>query len=319
MTAKRLCIDIETTGPTDQGIVDLLRAELLEEDPPSAVTRGSGTELALQRAGYLDHYRGMKGGKVEWLAEQFNRGLIEARLRVAIDKAAVDTLLAQPVLACYAADDDDDPVVVGPLTEPANLVSLRDLLDAQCDSRTCWVGHNILGFDIPLLITAWRRAGIMPPMNWPKWRHGRVQGQVWDTMKECGTNRPFTSAQKAACAHGMAGFKTLRTPDGRVMDGSLVPEMWIAGHRQLIADYCVADVQATRKLAAVQSFNWTALNDGYEGRPLGALDGEIIMLACEDLDRPDYLRRLAVLLKQAGVIGAEAFAAMTAEPAEIEA
>ena len=136
--------------------------------------------------------------------------------------------------------------------------ALRGLLEMHTGPETFWIGHNSDGFDLPVLITRWRRYGILPPKHFPLWRYGRIRGLTFDTMKESASRTPFIRAQTAAIAHGLDGFKVTMWGD-TPMDGSRVAEAHRQGEWALIREYCRSDVEATRELAEIMTFGWKTL------------------------------------------------------------
>lgn len=103
-----------------------------------------------------------------------------------------------------------------------------------------WIGHNVLGFDLPFL---WKRTVIhgLGLHNFvPKdARHGN--GKVFDTMQAWAGYKERISLDALAKILGLPSHKA-------DFDGSMVYDAWVTGERKKIADYCVADVELTRAI-----------------------------------------------------------------------
>ncbi len=314
MPANRLFFDIETIGPRDAAVVAMLRDQLADGDPPATVSRNSGAERVLERAGYLDHYKSLPKGKGEWLEKNWSTTLMDARLDQAVADAAVDTLLAQPIMLC-AAIDDEDPVLFSAreTEEPLVLANFIKFFNDVAGPETWIIGHNNRGFDIPVLTTRFRRLKMMPPQNFPRWVNGRIRGNVFDTMLESASNKPFVRAQKAAIAHGLGGFKLTMWGD-RVMDGSLVAEAYAAGEWGVLEEYCTSDVLATRELAKVLTYGWHSLNTEGDAKAMSnwRLRGRFMEIAMRTQDTQVRNKLMAECLVEFGIIGPSEVAAMCA-------
>jgi len=318
-SAKRIVLDVETVGPRgDEQIEKLFEENLRASEPPVSVRRGSKDAEALERAEYWDYYQELKKGKGEWLAENWNSGVVlEKRVEVALEAAATDPLLAVPIVIAVAIDDN--PVGVTSTEERGTERELIDyiasFLNEHAGPDTVWIGHNSDSFDLPLLVTRWRRLGILPPAWFPEWRYGRIRGATFDTMKESASKTPFVSAQTAAIAHGLDGFKVTMWGDAP-MDGSRVAEAHKAGEWALIREYCRADVEATRELARVMTFGWRWL-DRRQGAPMQTpVQGEeLLAVACGSNDPGERLNGLLDWLVERGLVDATMVAAMRTKAA----
>lgn len=321
MSAGIITIDVETRGTTDEAVIAGLREELVEQDPPEQI-RGTAARV-LERAGYLEHYRGMTKGKREWLEEHWGSTLLEARLEEAVERSAVDTLVAEALCVAVFCDDDELGDIyhcMPDIEEGANnaadeksmIYLLMEDLGKAAGPETVWVGHNLRGFDLPLLIQRARRFGIRPPEHFPKWEGGRARGRIFDTMVECACARPFVSGEEAARAMGLP-FKTVEWK-GAAMSGERVAEALAEGAYGVIREYCLADARAERELARALTWGWRALGEGGArgGRLATDLENGLIALA---VDQPDPRERLAAVveaLRSGGVIGEPVEAALLA-------
>jgi 3'-5' exonuclease len=105
-----------------------------------------------------------------------------------------------------------------------------------------FVGHNLVGFDLPFLRQRSIVLGIKPPQTlrlaWSAkhWDTDRVS----DTMLLWSADKQQRISLDRLCR--LLGIKSSKA-DG--MDGSKVWPMWQEGRLQEIADYCIADCLAT--------------------------------------------------------------------------
>ena len=188
----------------------------------------------------------------------------EARGHEAWLKTAVDPLLAVPLCVCVHLDYPDATpnlftfdFMSDPLSgESDTLESLAEFLSEDSGPASIWIGHNILGFDLPVLLNVWRRTAIKPPAHFPAYGNGRFLGRVYDTMLRIPGKTPFISLNDAAEAYGLGPVKTTMFC-GVPMDGSRVFDAFTAGKLQEILDHCANDVLAARELYLVMTSNDT--------------------------------------------------------------
>ena len=114
---------------------------------------------------------------------------------------------------------------------------ISDYTDRQ---SAIFIGHNVLSFDLRFL---WQRCvvnGIRPPaiipFNAKPW-----DGKVFDTMMAWNPERDKKISLDKLCI-----ALCVPTSKGDI-DGSKVAEYWQAGRHQEVAEYCMADVEATRQ------------------------------------------------------------------------
>lgn len=107
--------------------------------------------------------------------------------------------------------------------------------------ETTFVGHNIIGFDIPFLTKRALVLGVkLPPEHiWPRnlkpW-----DTKVFDTMTAFGNGKEFISLDNLARNLGIKG-KGATT-------GKQVHYMWQQGLHDEIAEYCADDVRIVREI-----------------------------------------------------------------------
>jgi len=254
--ARLIVLDLETIPTQDAAIAERIRNEAIEKRPASNT---------------------LKELKLAWDTEKAR----EERAREALLKTAVDPLLAMPICNamllrgmdgqryCHTLDlarlhawegrdaDECDPILDFTCYE-AGLAHLAKTLTVASGPETIWVGHNIAGFDLPVLLNRWRRAGIRPPEHFPRYCNGRWQGRVYDTMLRTPSKNGLglISLSDAAEAYGLGPAKTVLFR-GEPMDGSRVYEAFEAGEMDTILEYNMADVLIEEALYMVQTANDT--------------------------------------------------------------
>lgn len=186
----------------------------------------------------------------------------DTRAAEALAKTAVDPMLAEPLCVAYMSigageADQEQPVqlvdmmgvaVTDPLVaQAAGLRTLAQAWDELAGAETVWVGHNIIGFDLPLLYNAWLRNGIEPPTYFPEYTGKFWKGRVFDTMLRTPGKSDFVSLDSACAAMGVAASRECLW-QGEVVDGSKVGAMYEAGARDAIAAYCMEDIAPVQRL-----------------------------------------------------------------------
>lgn len=181
----------------------------------------------------------------EWLRE--NR---EAEAEKAWMQTSFDGGLGQ-ICVIGAAVDDEAPVSFMAVdlsreSEAETLLRFFAWLEAYRKPGSRYIGHNIIGFDLPFL---WKRAmvlGVQPPLHFPRapkaWSE-IVQDTMllWDP-----TQRAGGSMDKICRALGIPGKGD--------MDGSKVWPAVKEGRIAEVAEYCRADVARTREMFKRMTF-----------------------------------------------------------------
>jgi 3'-5' exonuclease len=175
----------------------------------------------------------------------------EAKVQDAILKTSFDGGLGQICVIGWAIDDAEPfSYHVADLTPASERKLMQDffcvLTDAYSqDTTMCFVGHNILGFDIRFI---WQRAivlGVKPPRSFP--RDPKPWGDsTFDTMLAWNGLKPGGSMEKLCRIFGIPGKGD--------MDGSKVWPMVQAGQIEAVAAYCRGDVERTRALHRRMTF-----------------------------------------------------------------
>ena len=125
---------------------------------------------------------------------------------------------------------------------------LEDFFCAVTDAGpgTTFIGHNLIGFDLPFL---WKRAmilGVKPPPNFPRnpkpWKEDVIDTMLlWDSQQRAG------GSMDRIC-------KLMGIPGKGDMDGSKVWPMYQEGKLTEIANYCKDDVERTRAMFKRMTF-----------------------------------------------------------------
>lgn len=153
---------------------------------------------------------------------------------------------AQIVCLSFAFEDDAPEVYSG--TEAGILSSFFEDLSVKASQThngysMRFIGHNILGFDLPCIWWACLRNRI-PYAFLP---HPR-QVKPWETMKALDTLYQMAGTERKGMSLGnMAKLFGIHDPLPDV-DGSMVWDMYKAGRIAEIEDYCAADVEIVREL-----------------------------------------------------------------------
>ena len=274
MAAKILCFDIETRATTEANLIARLEQEAFERRPVNNT---------------------LKTEKERWDTSQAQT----ERMHEAVQKTSVDCLYAEPICCVWRTEDDEAGVdgVWLAADEAAGLRDLSERWEALTDAGTVWVGHNLLGFDLPILLNRFRRNCVPPPTCFPQYRDGRWIGRVWDTMLRTPAKTPFISLENASLAYGLPSAKNMMWR-GEPMTGARVAEALAAGEDKMLVEYCATDVQADYELYLTQTFcgRW------------GTLDGrESLAAAIREIEAADFPqsakdRGVLTLLDAAGMV-----------------
>lgn len=171
----------------------------------------------------------------------------EAKVQDAYLKTSFDGGLGQVCVIAYAVGNTS-PVSYQASTPEGEKRLLEDFFCAITDAAPglTFVGHNIIGFDLPFL---WKRCmilGVKPPLCFPRspkpWSEGVVDTMLlWDAQQRAG------GSMDRIC-------KLMGIPGKGDMDGSKVWPMFQEGRLTEIAAYCKADVERTRAMHLRMTF-----------------------------------------------------------------
>jgi DNA polymerase elongation subunit (family B) len=211
--------DIETVPTSDPEVIEEITANI---KPPATMSKPETI--------------------AKWEAENKER-VIEEK----VNATGLDGGLGSIICIGYAINDGAVDVLKG----ASESYILTDFF-AVCEEATqlhytggiannppLYVGHNIIGFDLRFI---WQRAvilGIEPPARMPFDRQAQMKG-VYDTMVQWNPDR-----EKRVSFDGLCRRLGVPSPKSD-MDGSQVWDFFKAGRIDRIANYCAADVLATR-------------------------------------------------------------------------
>ena len=251
--AAVIVIDIETYRTRDEVAVARVTQDALLKQPASNTAK----EL-----------------KLTWDTERAR----EERVRAALSKTSVDVLLAE--VLCVATISDEGGIRTFDAMRQGEAEALLEWADAMNEiagPQTIWVGHNVAGFDLPVLLNRMRRHGIVPPRNFPVYTGGRWQGGVFDTMKRtpCSNGMGFVSLDATCEAYGLE-VKGIDWAGGP-MDGSRVADCFEAGEFDVLLEYCREDAITELKLYGAMTFDstWGTYGVGSDvAEQVGVIEGD---------------------------------------------
>ena len=118
------------------------------------------------------------------------------------------------------------------------LTWLQDAINENHGSTPCVVGHNIIGFDLPMLKKRCIVHGLRLPLPFDAGRWDR-SGRVYDTMLQWDQQR-FASLDELC--------RILDIPQASTLSGSDVWPLWKAGKCEEVVAYCAEDVSLVREV-----------------------------------------------------------------------
>jgi len=233
MTAKRVVVDLETYRSRNPLVIEAVRKEQIERRPAQNKSR--------EEKNNWDTTAGRDERIVEALA-----------------KTAVDPMWAE-ILCIALGIDDRLPISISamPDDEFAALCEFTKLMDEEVGPETTWVNHNLLHFDLPILLSRFRALGVTPPKHFPYWQGRYWAGRVYDTMLRTPNNNNLglVSLEDACRAYGIPSSKNkFCLEDGTPLTGATVGLAFERGEYKAIQQYAEGDVAATRDLYLVQTF-----------------------------------------------------------------
>lgn len=167
---------------------------------------------------------------------------IMSAFRAKVDKSAIDKNALQICSIGWAIDDEGAQALILPDGNESELIHAFEsaLPDAKELAGAIWVGHNLAAFDLPAL---WRRAIKYDCSKLRRWLpHRKFDESVHDLMTIwAGTDyRDMTGLKTIASFLGIE-----RSAD---VDGGDVKTLWANGEYDKVRDYCIDDVELTRKV-----------------------------------------------------------------------
>jgi hypothetical protein len=129
------------------------------------------------------------------------------------------------------------------LNEARTLRSFWKMLNDFNVARDLIIGHNVMDFDLPFLYKRSRINRVHPSIHFSFARY--KSAPIYDTMREWAHWNPHAPHISLAELAEILKVGLTKT-DG--MDGSRVYDEFLAGHHDLIARYCLQDVQIARAI-----------------------------------------------------------------------
>jgi len=168
-----------------------------------------------------------------------------------IDRAALNWKTAQVVLIGIG-DGQKFSSVTG--DEADVLSSFFAILDGQLEAGTSCGGHNVCGFDLPMLVNRARALNVPVPRAIFKMRNGRVQWHdgIFDTLDYFS----FGKAQNIE-GNGVDDVARALGLPPKTASGSQFGNMW-KNDRQAALDYNKNDVQIEIAIAKACGFKFNA-------------------------------------------------------------
>lgn len=214
-----ITFDIETLPCTDEA---LLADVIAKVSPPKTLKKAESIAA--------------------WWAEEGEAAKAEAVHRTGLDGAT-----GRICCICWAIDDQPATGEIGGNEAEVIRLFFEACEDAATPMRydhpvnhLTVIGHNVSGFDLRFL---WQRAvvnGIKRPSCIP-WNSKPWDSSIKDTMLIWNPDRDKRISLDKLCK--VLGVQTSKGD----LDGSKIAQAWADGRHQEIADYCMADVVATRE------------------------------------------------------------------------
>ena len=171
----------------------------------------------------------------EWMAAEGEKAKADA-----VAKTSFDGLYGRICCVCFAVDD-------GPIESVASdnefqlLTDLFGLLQESAHDQATYVGHNLVGFDLPFLKHRSIIHGIKPPVSLVKAMAAKQWAEeVADTMLMWSSDRDRRVSMDKLC-------RAFGIPGKGDFDGSMVAATWPVDPQKVI-DYCMADIDRTRSI-----------------------------------------------------------------------
>lgn len=145
----------------------------------------------------------------------------------------------------YALGDKDVEIIKG------DEVDILEKWWEIANSADCFIGHNIMDFDLPFIYKRSIVRKIKPTAKHLNLSFARYRSfPIYDTMREWEKWNPMRSISldKLAKVLGLPSSK-----DGGI-DGSQVYDAYLSGRQKEIYEYCKRDVELTRKVYKRMNF-----------------------------------------------------------------
>ncbi len=218
-----LFCDIETLPTTDMEVIAEIAASI---KPPGTIKKPESVAA--------------------WMAENKDSAIAEA-----VHKTGLSGLYGRIACICYAFDDGPVHSIGGEFDEVALLNDFYRAIEEEArislalgrsaQQEIIFVGHNIIGFDLPFIKHRSIILGVKPPLAVRKAFDAKAWGsEVADTMLMWSSDKEKRASMDKLCwAFGIPGKGGF--------DGSMVADTWPVDPQKVI-DYCKDDVTRTRQM-----------------------------------------------------------------------
>lgn len=182
----------------------------------------------------------------KWMAENKEQAVKEA-----VHKTGISGLYGSIACICYAVDDgevhtvsvyggDEEEMLIDFYEHIVQLTSI-EAHHGMVMSPVTFVGHNIIGFDLPFIKHRSIINAVRPPASFIKAFDAKPWGnEVADTMLMWSSDKEKRASMDKLC-------KAFGIPGKGDFDGSMVAETWPVDPQKVI-DYCADDVRRTRQM-----------------------------------------------------------------------
>ena len=183
----------------------------------------------------------------------------EQAVKEAVHKTGFSGLYGSIACICYAFDDG--PVYsrsACDIGEAEMLVSLFAHIEevtgiehhtGMAHTSLTFIGHNVIGFDLPFIKHRCIINAVKPPLAFRKAFDAKPWGsEVADTMLMWSSDKEKRTSMDKLC-------KAFGIPGKGDFDGSMVAATWPVDPQKVIS-YCVDDVERTRKIYKRMTFQF---------------------------------------------------------------
>lgn len=189
----------------------------------------------------------------EWMKE--NR---ESALKEMVSKTSFSGLYGSIACICYAFDDgkvfsvdcrDGEKKMLEDFYSHIYDQTSTAIHGGVVEGKATFVGHNIVGFDLPFLKHRSIILGVKPPRAFMEAFAAKPWGsEVADTMLLWSSDKEKRASMDKLC-------KAFGIPGKGDFDGSMVADTWPIDPHKVIT-YCADDVQRTREIYKRITFNF---------------------------------------------------------------
>ena len=213
---KKLFVDIETipAGETANKALEYLYQKKLDKKAARSDIPVETTEEE-QAKGFDDFWRG----------------------------TSFDGSFGQILCIAYAIDDGPTQVICNDKNEKKTVEEFWDI----ARDINIFIGHNVIDFDMRFIYQRSAVLGVRPSkdLSFARYR----DNPMFDTMREWGK---WAFGQNVGLEHLALALDIPTPKDG--IDGSQVADFYKAGKVKEICDYCMRDVEVTRKVYNKMNF-----------------------------------------------------------------